>query len=245
MQKIKIFRNGEEIEEYVASERDLRLIVNDKVLASVKLSPGYEEEFAIGYCLGEGLVKSLNSISEVKIVGNAAYVKADANFEASYEKYILSDCISGWRARIEAEEVQVASDFRVSAGEIFEKMREMRDKAKVWRKTGGAHSVAIVSGKKFLFVEDISRHIAIDKIIGIAVKKGIDLSNSYVLSSGRLTGDMALKIARMNIPVIASRTAPLSSSIECAERCNLTLIGFARGKRMNVYAHPERIEFIH
>ncbi len=242
MQKVKVFRNGEEIEEYVASERDLRLIVNDRVVAGVKLSPGYEEEFAIGYCFGEGLVKSLDSILEVKIVGNTANVKADANFEASYEKYILSDCISGWRAKIEAEEASVVSDFRVSGREILEKMQELKRRAEVWKKTGGVHSVAIVSRKEFLFVEDISRHIAVDKIIGIAVKKRIDFGSSYLLSSGRLTGDMAVKVARVNIPIIASRTAPLSSSIECAERCNITLAGFVRGNKMNVYTHPERIK---
>jgi formate dehydrogenase accessory protein FdhD len=245
MQKIKISRNREEIEEYVAVERELKLIVNDKTIAGVKLSPGYEEEFAVGYCLGEGLVKSLDSISEVKIVGNAAYVKADANFEASYEKYILSDCISGWRARIETEEVQVASDFKVSDKEILKRMRELRDKSAIWKKTGGVHSVGLVNGDNFLLVEDISRHIALDKIIGLAVKKGVDLSSSYVLASGRLPGDMVIKAARVNVPIIVSRTAPLSSGIECAERCNLTLIGFARGKRMNVYTHPERIEFSH
>lgn len=243
MQKVKIFKNGEEVEEYVAVERELKLIVNDKTIAGVKLSPGYEEEFAIGYCFGEGLVKSMGSILEVKIVGNTANVKADANFEASYERYILSDCISGWRARIEAEDVQVVSDFKVSSKEILEKMRELREKSGTWEKTGGVHSVALVNRNNFLLVEDISRHIALDKIIGLAIKKSVNLSSSYILTSGRLPGDMVIKAARVNVPIIVSRTAPLSSGIECAEKCNLTLVGFVRGNRMNIYTHPERIKW--
>ncbi|MBI5253930.1 MAG: formate dehydrogenase accessory sulfurtransferase FdhD [Euryarchaeota archaeon] len=242
MQKVKILKNGEEVEEYVAVERELKLIVNDKTIASVKLSPGYEEEFAIGYCFGEGLVKSLDSIVEVKIAGNVANVKADANFEASYERYILSDCISGWRARIETEDVQVASDFKVSAGEILEKMRELKEKSEIWKKTGGVHSVALVNGDKLLLVEDISRHIALDKIIGLGIREGVDLSSSYILTSGRLPGDMVIKAARVNVPIVVSRTAALSSGIECAEKCNLTLVGFVRGNRMNIYTHSERIK---
>ena len=240
MQKVTIFRNKEKIEEYVAVERELRLIVNDKTVASVKLSPGYEEEFAIGYCFGEGLVKSMDSILEVKIVGNTADVRANANFEASYEKYILSDCISGWRAKIEAEDVHVSSDFKVSSKEILEKMRELRGKSCGWEKTGGVHSVALVSRNDFLLVEDISRHVALDKIIGLAVKRGVDLSSSYILTSGRLPGDMVIKAARVNVPIIASRTAPLSSGVECAEKCNLTLIGFVRGKKDEYLHAPQK-----
>lgn len=129
----------------------------------------------------------------------------------------------------------------MSSEKILEKMRELREKSRTWKKTGGVHSVALVKDENFLLVEDISRHIAVDKVIGLAVRKGVGLSESYILTSGRLPGDMVIKAARVNVPVIASRTAPLSSGVECAHKCNLTLVGFVRGNKMNIYTHPRRI----
>jgi formate dehydrogenase accessory protein FdhD len=241
IRKITAYRDGKKIEEYVAEERELRILVNDKAVAVAKLSPSLEREFAIGYLIGEGLVKDLSEIKDVKIVENCAYVEADKEFEESYERYLSTDCISGWRMRVEAENVRVISDYKVEAKELIKNMRELQKKAENWRKTGAVHAVGLVNDENFLIVEDVSRHIAIDKIIGLASERGIDFSRSYVLCSGRLPGDMVIKMARVNVPIVASRTAPILSGVECAEKTNLTLVGFIRGNRMNIYTHPERI----
>jgi formate dehydrogenase accessory protein FdhD len=239
--EIKAIKGGKKIKSLVAEERELRLIVNDKLVASVKLSPGYEEEFALGYCFGEGLIESLDQVLGIRVEKNTAYVEVDASFEVAYGNYLLSDCISGWRAKIETGDVKVASDYRVKASEIAENMQELRKRSRVWRRTGGVHSVALVTGNNFHMVEDISRHIAVDKAIGLGIKKGVDFATSYILTSGRLPGDMVIKVARVGIPIIASRTAPLTSGIDCAQETNLTLIGFVRGREMNIYTNPERI----
>lgn len=241
LRRVEAIREGEKIRDYVAVERELRLVVNDKPIAVVKLSPGYEEEFALGYCLGEGLIKDPEEVRRVRLVENTLEVKADASFDLAYETYLLSDCISGWRARIEAEKVRVASAFKVKARELMENMRELRRRSRVWLKTGGVHAVALVSGDSFLVVEDISRHIALDKVIGLGAKQGVGFGESYILTSGRLPGDMVIKAARVNIPIVASRTAPITSGIECAQETELTLVAFLRGRRMNIYTHPERI----
>lgn len=239
--EVKAIKGGEKIKSLVAEERELRLIVNDKLVAGVKLSPGYEEEFALGYCFGEGLIESLDQVLGIRVEENTAYVEVDASFEVAYDNYLLSDCISGWRAKIETGDVKVASDYRVKASEIAENMQELRKRSGVWRRTGGVHSVALVTGNNFHMVEDISRHIAVDKAIGLGIKKGVDFATSYILTSGRLPGDMVIKVARVGIPIIASRTAPLTSGIDCAQETNLTLIGFVRGSEMNIYTNPERI----
>ena len=239
--EVEAIKGGKKIKGLVAEERELRLIVNDKLVASVKLSPGYEEEFALGYCFGEGLIESMDHVSGVRVEENTAYVEVDASFELTYDNYLLSDCISGWRAKIETGGVKVASDFKVKAEEILGNMEELRKRSRVWRRTGGVHSAALVTGNNFHMVEDISRHIAIDKIIGLGVRGGVEFGKSHIVTSGRLPGDMVIKVARVNIPIIASRTAPLSSGIECAQETKLTLIGFVRGMGMNIYTHPERI----
>jgi formate dehydrogenase accessory protein FdhD len=239
--KVRALKDGEEAWDEVALERDLRLVINDRVIASVKLSPGHEREFALGYCLGEGFVKSVSAIRSIEVGDAEIRVLADESFLEAYERYISSECLTGWRSRIKEEGIKVSSEAKFSAGEIFENMRRMQEQSALWRRTGGVHSAALVSSEAFLLVEDVSRHVAIDKIIGLAAEHGIDFEHSYILTSGRMPGDMVIKAARVGVPLIASRTAPIFSGILAAERTGLTLIGFVRGKRMNIYTHAWRV----
>ncbi len=239
--RVRALKDGVEAWDEVAVERDLRLVINGRTIASVKLSPGYEREFALGYCLGEGFVKSREAIKSIEVAEDEIRVLADESVLAAYERYISSECLTGWRTRIKEEGIRVASKARFGAGEIFENMRRMQRESEVWRRTGGVHSAALVCGGTFLLVEDVSRHVAIDKIIGLAAERSIDFERSYILTSGRMPGDMVVKAARMGVPLIASRTAPIFSGILAAERTGLTLIGFVRGKRMNIYTHSWRI----
>lgn len=241
IREVTALQGGKKVKEYVAEERELRLVVNGRTLAVVKLSPQYEEEFALGYCFGEGFIKDLGAVREIRIEGDTAHVEADATFEASYERYISTDCMSGWRSRIEEEEITVTSEKKVAGGEIFQRMKELQRRSEAWRKTGGLHSVGLVNGGEMLVVEDISRHVALDKAVGIGLKRGLDLGDSHVLTTGRLPGDIVIKAARVGIPIMASRTALIHSGIVCALRTNMTLIGFVRGKRMNIYTHPWRV----
>ena len=245
IKKFKAVRaSGEKITEEVPEEKGLRLFVNSKPVANVRLSPGFEEEFAIGYCIGEGLVKNPDLISEIEVHGSSINVSAE-EVEAHHIKELTTDCISGWRLSADFEDVSVESSLTISSGEVTRNMQRLSKESKNWRRTGGFHSTALVSGDEFFLAEDISRHVLIDKVIGIGVKKGIDLTNSYIITSGRLPGDMAIKVARAGIPIIISRTAPISSGIECAQKTGITLIGFARGKRMNIYTHAHRIKIKH
>ncbi len=240
--EIDIIKSGKKIKDLVADEIDLRLIVNEKPIATVKISPGFEEEFAIGHCLCEGLIGNISQVLKIIIDSSMVYVQTDSNFELSYQNYLMSDCISGWRAKIETDEVKVSSNLVVKDLEIRKNMEKLRSHSKVWRKTGGVHSVGLITKDRFLMVEDISRHVAIDKVIGLGAKEGVNFKKSYILTSGRLPGDMVIKVARVGIPIIASRTAPLTSGIECALKTNVTLLGFVRGRGMNVYTHSERLK---
>jgi FdhD protein len=96
-------------------------------------------------------------------------------------------------------------------------------------------------GKLITYAEDIGRHNAVDKVIGTVALKNIGFSDKFLASSGRLTGDIVLKAARVGIPVLASLSAAVSSGVEAARLTGLTLIGFVRGTRMNVFTHPERV----
>jgi FdhD protein len=135
------------------------------------------------------------------------------------------------------------ANFRVKGDIISDAVRGLTSLAEVFRKTGGVHVAALYTskGKLVTYSEDIGRHNAVDKVIGTVALKSTSLSDKFLASSGRLTGDIVLKAARVGIPVLASLSAAVSSGVEAARLTRLTLIGFVRGTRMNVFTHPERI----
>jgi len=116
-------------------------------------------------------------------------------------------------------------------------------KASIYRQTGGVHASALYSkdGVELAFAEDVGRHNAMDKVIGVCAERDCEFGETFAVSTGRLSGDIVLKIARVGIPIVASISSVLSSGVEIAEATGVTLIGFVRGNRMNVYCYPGRV----
>jgi FdhD protein len=119
----------------------------------------------------------------------------------------------------------------------------MREQQTVHRHVGGTHAAVLFdkSGRVITLAEDIGRHNAIDKAVGYCLLRGISLHDKVLLTSGRASYEMATKAIRVGIPIIASVSAPTSLAVQLAEDRGLTLIGYLRGGRMNVYTHPERV----
>jgi len=159
---------------------------------------------------------------------------------------LTSGCGGGITGKDIADPVRclrVDTDFTVSPGGIFAGMERLREEASLYRLTGGAHIAALAdcSGRLILTAQDIGRHTAVDKVIGKAVLSGVDVSRCVLICSGRLSSEITLKALHARAPVLASRAAPTDLSVQLARRYLLTLVGFARGRRMNVYSVPERI----
>ena len=114
----------------------------------------------------------------------------------------------------------------------------------MFRETGGCHGAAIfdLKGSLITVKEDIGRHNAIDKVIGELILKKDSFNDKILTSTGRLTGDSVLKAVRAQIPIVSSLSAAVESGIILADSYGITLIGFARGKKMNIYTHPRRIK---
>ena len=126
---------------------------------------------------------------------------------------------------------------------LFNSVNQLNFKAELFRKTGGVHAAAIykADGALVAMAEDVGRHNAVDKVIGMAALIQTDFSRCFLALSGRLSGDVVFKASKVGLPIIGSLAAALSSGIEMAEQANLTLAGFVRGKRMNIYTFDERI----
>lgn len=138
---------------------------------------------------------------------------------------------------------EIDSKITVKAETIQNCVNNLNRLAETFRKTGGVHATAIykADGTLLAFAEDVGRHNAVDKAVGKCALQKTDFNECFLTLSGRLTADIVLKAVRVGIPIIASIAATLDSGIEIAKKANLTLIGFVRGRRMNVYNAPERI----
>jgi formate dehydrogenase accessory protein FdhD len=209
------------------------------------------KELAVGHLLSAGIVKSIGEIEDVKLKEGACYVKlkADVNLKnrlklsGNSPRVILSACGSSEPYQYSGKLPKVKTGFRVRADVILNCVNRLNFVAETYRKTGGVHAAAVYEGDGTLvaFAEDVGRHNAVDKAIGLATSNKTDFSTCFLALSGRLTGDMVLKAARVGLPIIASLAAAVDSGILVAEETNLTLVGFVRGKKMNVYSFPERI----
>jgi FdhD protein len=126
-------------------------------------------------------------------------------------------------------------------GEVFDLIEALNENSFLYQKTGCTHVIGICEDKE-IFVEDISRHCAIDKAIGLAIRDDIDLSNSFLVTSCRQTASTIIKAIFCEIPIVISIAAPTDLAIKEANKYGITLIGFASPERFNIYSHDWRIE---
>ena len=223
------------------------------------------EDFAIGYCLGEGLIKDFSDIESIKLDGSNVLVttKLTHNPEEDLEQDSIvqkrkgncehacvcrlleyqgvnSDNAGGIRSELKTIEPN-NSNLKIDATQIIKDIKHLTDEAKIWQKTAGVHVAQLKYGDEIIVREDVSRHVAVDKVIGAASKEGYDLSNSYISYSGRMPADMLIKVIRVGIPIIISNAAPASSGIDVAKTGNITVVGFVKDNRFTVFTAPERV----
>jgi FdhD protein len=139
----------------------------------------------------------------------------------------------------------IESKLQVTDGQILSWIEELDRNCPLHMKTGGTHVMGMVHDDSIFFVEDISRHCAIDKAIGMAIRKGIDLSDCVIVTSCRQTISTMRKAIVAGIPIVASRAAPTTLSISEALNYGVTFVGFVRGNEFAIYSHSQRIVFGH
>ncbi len=237
----------------VAEESPLHLFVNTTLWVTILCTPTNIKELAVGHLLSEGILKSIDEVEEItlKPAENACYVKLapDVNVGDRIKlsrlsaRVIVSACGAGSPYQYIGKTPIVTSTLIVKAKIIFESVNQLNFKAEGFRKTGGVHVAALYKGEGSLvaLAEDVGRHNAVDKVIGMAAFNRVNFEDCFLALSGRISGDVAFKAAKVGLPIVASLSAALSSGITTAETSKLTLAGFVRGKRMNVYTFPERI----
>lgn len=229
-----------------------------KNIAVTMRTPGNDEELAIGFLFTEGIIKSRDAVLNVKSFSsdkNKVLVTLVENIKPSLNSavrnfYTTSSCGVCGKASIEAIRVSPVypnekDSILIPADLLHSLPGLVRKQQRVFDDTGGIHASALFSAKGDLMLirEDVGRHNALDKIIGAAFLKGqLPLHQTILLLSGRTGFELVQKAMMAGIKIIVAVGAPSSLAVELAKECGITLIGFLRGEKFNIYTGWQRIE---
>jgi FdhD protein len=259
MRRVDILRldlstgKAEKMVDCVAEEVPLQISLNSAYTFVIWCSPSQFEELAVGYLLAEEILRSVDEIeslsSNVKENKCQITLKPSVNLDERMKHSRRSTRIiplikASTSAYQHDEKISVVkSPLRVKAEVILGAISQMNSLAKGFKETGGLHDSGIFKsdGTIVAFSEDVGRHNTVDKVIGLASLNREDFSQCFMIITGRVPGDMIYKAAKVGLPIVASVAAVLNSGVSSAEKANIALVGFVRGKRMNVYTCPERI----
>jgi len=258
--------HDESLDGWVVLEEPLEIVINGKPVAVLMRMPGWEKELAAGFCLSEGYVRSAQDILLIHHCGLGLPAPGEDEGEeaglsrnrieltvvqegsvtdkaADVVRLIRSGCGAADVSKIEDILPSLPQGFSVERALLFKLTKEMLALQSIHRKIGGTHSAALfdASGRAVHLAEDIGRHNAVDKVLGYCLLRKIPLNDKILVTSGRASYEMATKAIRAGIPVTATLSAPTSLAVQIARDRGLTLIGYLRGGRMNVYTHPQRL----
>lgn len=252
--KVTRIKDGDrqEIDERVAEEAVLGVFLNDQEIVALSCTPHDETYLAVGFLFSEGLLKNKGQIKSVDRsedrVTVLTHVPLKIPEDSRLKGVLTSGCGKGksladWERIDPLQDVMINLDLTLSPEQVHQVMLEFEKRSELFRQTGGVHSAALASSDGLvLFNEDIGRHNAVDKVLGESFMKGSDLKDNFLVISGRVSSDLISKLWNSGLSLVVSRTAPTTLAVRMAQRLGITVIGFVRGKRMNVYTYPTRVQ---
>jgi FdhD protein len=240
---------GEEVDDRLAVEEPLELRIAGSPVAVTMRTPGHDEELALGFALSEGL-RPLTARVPADLAANTIELEAAPGFDPdrlARSFYTTSSCGVCGKGALEAIAVEspaIESLLTIPAAVVGLLPERLREAQAAFASTGGLHATGLFTAGGALVCarEDVGRHNAMDKVIGRAFLDGLlPLTNHVLCVSGRLSFELVQKAAVAGCPVVVAVGAPSSLAVELAADRGLTLCGFVRDGRLNVYSRPERV----
>jgi len=243
----------EEIEDVVVAEAPLTIALNEEKVVTLLCTPQDQEYLAVGFLFSEGFIQNKKEIeridfdrkkNEINIITKS---KRSIPLDLSQAKILTSGCAKGVTFS-NMDDIDPAKDLLIdlqitlTSSEIQGLMHEFEKGSILFRQTGGVHAAALANKNEILiYFEDIGRHNAVDKIFGKCLLEEISCEDKLLLLSGRISSDILAKASKSGVSIIVSRSAPTSLAVKNAQKLGITLVGFARGSKMNIYSFPLRI----
>lgn len=240
------YRDGsfDTVEDVLAKESRLTVTVNGQEVLSFFCTPLMVRELVVGFLLTEGIADGVCT-ERMTIIYEEDGVRVETHAEGEVRTKggtVTSGCVGGVTFKKELTDSAMKDPFTISPEGLCDLFARFQKRSDLHGATGCIHSAAISDGEDIIaLAEDIGRHNAVDKVLGYTILEGMDFTGKMMLASGRLSSEIVSKCAKWGIPMVASRTAPTALALDIAQKYGVTLVGFLRGRRFNVYTHPHRV----
>ena len=247
-----IDENGKRVKSKVINEQSLTIFLNNQEIVTLMSIGDHPKYLAIGYLLNQNMLKKSDKISRVEIDKELNVVvvrtKRKTNYENKLKKKITtSGCAIGTifgDIFDEIQKIKLKSKKKIKHKWIYEISKKITLTPSLYLEAGAIHGCAIIQNNRpLIYMEDVGRHNAVDKIAGYMFLKKIRSSNKIFYTTGRLTSEMVIKTIKMGIPILISRSGFTAWGVELAKGSNLTLIGRAKGKKYLALSGEKRIEY--
>ncbi|MED4989438.1 formate dehydrogenase accessory sulfurtransferase FdhD [Parageobacillus toebii] len=252
-QKIVKYRNDhfEELDDEVAVEFPLTIVVDGQEFATMVCTPTHLEELVIGFLASEGLIRSSKEIKAISVDEHRGFAYVELVTKQSiqkefYARRFIGSCCGKSRQFYFYNDMKTAKTVvhrtNVHVDQCFRLMRLLQERSTDFQATGGIHNAALCTPNELVIVRsDIGRHNALDKIYGYCLQHDLQLSDKLIAFSGRVSSEVLLKVSKMGIGIILSKSAPTTLALELANDLGITVVGFIRGQTFNVYTHVDQI----
>ena len=243
---------GQKIEVYVVTEKPLTVFLNRQEIVTLMTIGDYPDLLAAGYLLNQGMLRTGADISGIEhdpeLETVVVRTSAPTNFEEKLKKKVrTSGCAQGTvfgDLMDEIEGIALSKSARLRTSWLYALQKKINSAPSLYLKAGAIHGCVLCEeDKPLIYMEDVGRHNAVDKIAGVMALRGIPADDKIFYTTGRLTSEMVIKTVKMGIPILASRSGFTAWGVELAKRTGLTLIGRMRGKRFVVLAGEERVMY--
>jgi FdhD protein len=247
--KVEVVRVPDgEATDVVAVEEPLEIRIGGRPVAVTMRTPGHDEELALGFALSEGLrpdgARLPDDLAANTVELDAPGFDPGRLARSFYTSSSCGVCGKGALEAVAVEAPRVASELRVAAAVVASLPDRLREAQPAFEATGGIHATGLFdeAGTLACLREDVGRHNAMDKVVGWAFREGrLPLADAVLCVSGRLSFELVQKAAVAGCPILVAVGAPSSLAVELAGDRGVTLCGFVRGGRINVYTEPWRV----
>lgn len=243
--------NSFRCDDTLVREIKLEIYVNGEKIGALMATPIDEQALAIGYLMSENIIAKVSDIQSIesKDDGMSVHIKAKIDkknlAKLNAEGVVISGCGRAHTANIDPNAIEaskIVSDIKFHKDEILTQMSTFYTQCELYEKTGCVHTAKLFVDEKTFFIgEDIAQHNTIDKALAKARLAGVNLNECFLMVSGRLSSEMVAKAIMHKIPVLVSRTAPTCLGVMIARKFDLTLCGFVRENKINIYSGEFRI----
>lgn len=238
------------MDDFVIREERVSFYLNGTKIISTMCLPRDQDAHILGFLFNEGVIENYSDVRSIKVASDGLRVFMEAKINEEnianlyHEKTLTSGCCVGVSANFDGKVLErfVSSKARFCLADLCDKIAEFERESELFSLTGCVHKVMIFCENRVFESEDIGRHNALDKAIGKAIMAKADLSGALLIVSGRLSMEMVIKCAMSGIPLVISRAATTALGIKSALKLGITLVGFARNGKLNIYTHKGRIK---